>query len=538
MGKGFCYDGWYFLHIYFWNYYPGLEILASIPTDSDRFDEWAQSYKERLDTFLKSDTAKIDKERDRYFKDSDGREFVATRDPRRNTSDGHWHYMIDFDNLTFVVNGRPICSLPFMPIEDIFEGWKPNQSASHSMPYNHRYIFHRWPAKTPPVSVFSYEHVVKAEKEISVDELLDVGECLTPREKLRDSILQVLVGTFLNIYSPGDHLFWLPAFSDRKDIPLKLRRAAASSVFGPIFVYDLEWTYEGPDDALALTWLRADVFLWITNDLSTPESVHREAGASLSEIDKSIKRGTIFGILFSFFDVVLLRATLDGDKWDYKYTTTLPFLPKPLATSMATAGITSVARLSNRPNLWLSCSTSDAFAKCAVVRPVLTQPQRFPTEIWIAIAEFIYSPHSMVSFAAASLQCREVAAEVCRSCRSGWTRFLEPIPIDWDCCPRIEDLRREGATHFHFTTYLLYELGVLRKTTRIKPEFQYGMLLGVDDGGLRVVHLGSHLTGIHRHYPSGKTVARLAYLLKNGFMLWYSFPVDTHRDMSKLDLDK
>jgi hypothetical protein len=104
--------GRYFVYYQHCDSYPscyGVDVLRQIPRNvsKERFEKWARAMQEDLDP------------RYEKMKDADSTDYATNRQPV-NTVFIEWIYEIDFDNLIFHVNARPMFRLDNMPPSKVF----------------------------------------------------------------------------------------------------------------------------------------------------------------------------------------------------------------------------------------------------------------------------------------------------------------------------------------------------------------------------------------------------------------------------------
>ncbi|KZO92083.1 hypothetical protein CALVIDRAFT_504841 [Calocera viscosa TUFC12733] len=496
------YNGVYFIYFYRFDSYPdalGLEALSQIPVKTKAFNKWASAKMKELTEQL----AQHDVRDDESSEEEHGECRIARTRPRNGTSI-EWIYELDFDNLAFHINGRPMFKLDCRPPSAIFEECISTDSYGHmapslTTPYMHRYI----PTLKAKAAEGGDGHSETPAPSIAFDstrqnnstlhELLDIREALTDQETVREAFLQALIGQFLRSYHVGPHIPWLPAFMEREELPPQICNMAYNllqMVFAPFFIRSTH----RPSDHLALKWLRGDIFLWFAADLSSPSSQQKAVDASVRELETCPKQGTIFGILFSVLDVVIVRLDTSGDRKMVAHTAAFPFLPDQYAMSPSTSGITAVARLAAQadPTFMLKAQTS--LAACSVLPPQNVSSQRFPEEVWIDIAEHVYRPKDLVSLACSTQQSRSAVAHVLRNPHVADFRLVQPLEIDWslvqDPTPSLCDADHPINLCDYIPWYLkLYEEYAIRENKEGRVTLCYAAFIAVRSGSPVVVHL-------------------------------------------------
>ncbi|KZT61894.1 hypothetical protein CALCODRAFT_329174 [Calocera cornea HHB12733] len=294
--KVYRYKGWYFVHYNHWDSYPsglGLDILRSIPVDRAAFDMWVRQWRDDLERELE-EQGLGDGGTDVQISDDDGR-YCITRTKPLNDVFIEWVYEIDFDNMIFHVDNRPMFPLKCMPSEDIFEsciGFNHygQRAPDPVTPAEHHYVAHlslpKNQAHAQPRLHSKVAHtLIEHGFNIPIHQLLDTNETLTARDTQRESFLQILVGDYLRSDEAGSHVPWLPSYADREDIPPELCAFALGLLrlaFSPHLSYSS--LVESSAVLLSPLWLRADTFLWIATDLSSPQHIRAALESSLFEV--------------------------------------------------------------------------------------------------------------------------------------------------------------------------------------------------------------------------------------------------------------
>lgn len=144
--KVYRYKGRYFVYYNHCDSYPdclGVEILRQIPRNvsKEQFERWVRAIQENLDA------------RYERMKDSCSNGY-ATDKQTVNTVFIEWIYEIDFDNLIFHVNARPMFCLDNMPPSKIFLKSISYDHFGHTALREHTPVQFRydWRAPPPPLS--------------------------------------------------------------------------------------------------------------------------------------------------------------------------------------------------------------------------------------------------------------------------------------------------------------------------------------------------------------------------------------------------
>ena len=414
----------------------GLQVLNKIPRDDkELFEEWVRSEKERLDRYYEYLGSKSDTDPDGYeLGDEQPKDDLCTP----------WVYEIDLDHLVFHINCLPLFRLDNMPPDNIFLESISYDHFGHmaldkSTPVQYRYNWHMPAPLLSPESLVAYNSCHNRSSTCSVHELLCIPLELSPIERARTTLTEVLVTGCMATSVYARYIRVLESAPDRdyiqEGVPL-LAFSLVNFAVGAPFHSMPPGIIEDPWESI---WIRKDVLVYVTTHLDDKDkdALHAAIGELVHKINaRQDKQGTIYGIVCSLFHCAIVRVDKDVYGSSFAHTPALQFLPSFYATKISTPGIGALSRL--------GCQTSGVeFLEVAATEYDLSfidnkgllatgsVTTRVPVEVWIDVGQYITSPKDLVTLASISPQARTVAADLARyPCVEGF-RLMDivgPIP--------------------------------------------------------------------------------------------------------------
>jgi hypothetical protein len=407
--KVYRHKGRYFVYYDHSDPYPshfGLKVLREIPhrrVSKEKFEEWVRLTREYLD------------EQYEELKNPDTCKYQPV-------GMGGWTYEIDLDNLVFHVDSQPIFRLDNSPPEDVFLKAISFDHFGHRAFHKHTPVEFRydWRAPPPPPlpkSLIAYNSCLNRSSTSFVHELLCIPMALSSIERVRTTLVELLVTRCMTEYGVGHDVRVLESVPDRTHISqsvLKLGLSLVNFAVGPPIPslpcnpYCNAWDF---------TWIRKDVCLRVTTHLDDEENLQASIGDLVHHINTTQhKVGTIYGIVCSIFHCAVVRV----DKGtSFAHTRALQLLPSFYARKVSTPGIEALSRLGCQTSgVEFLTAISEAYnLSCITPELVVTRSMaaKVPVEVWMNVGHFITSPIDLVNLASISPQAMSAAADLARS---------------------------------------------------------------------------------------------------------------------------
>lgn len=491
--KVYRWKGWYFVYykcapdlflyrvlslIFLFSHYDsypsglGLQVLATIPKDSNNFQGWLAGMRQHFDKMIEAhDKGEVDEN-----------EVTITRDPPSLDLFIEWMYEVDLDRLVFHVDSYPLFRLDHLPNNDQFLEWIGFDHYNHraytsSTPAEYRYY---WDAPPPIVADAALElYKPQAARSAAISDLLSVSERMSDKEVVRVQVLQVIIGNLMRIAHMGLLVRELAQVSDHSHLSIRERSLAwylldiaiDPQIFSGERVTQCEFQTQ---------WRRQNLCVHLATHLDDPRNMQAAVAGLVADAMKrsDIPRGIIYGVAFSIFHCVVVRINTQSG-FTFEHSDALQFLPSFYADSPSTPGITALARLGYHSDVeviskvaYSQLSRLDAkglpdslrlikpISRMDVimghVRGVLEPPggghigQLLPREIWEHVALELYDPIDLLTFAWFSAECKSAAENALRYSTIGEYRLVQALDFlkKIDNVGDAEDEYSE-ATHSH-----------------------------------------------------------------------------------------
>jgi hypothetical protein len=393
----------------------GVDVLRQIPRNvsKEQFENWARAMQEDLDPQYKK------------MMDSNLTGYSADWQPV-NTVFIEWIYEIDFDNLIFHVNARPMFRLDNMPPSKVFL-----KSISYDH-FGHTALRENtpvqfccdWGAPPPPPSLESlaaYNSYRNWSSASSMHDLLSVPAALSSIERVRTTFVELLVTRCMAEYSIGQQLRILESVPDRDHIPdcmLKLALSLVNFAVGPPIPSMPCIPLHASHDFI---WIRKDVCLRITTHLDDKDNLRASIGDLVRHINTTQdgEVGTVYGIACSIFHCAVVRVDKDMEGTSFAHAPALQFLPSFFARKISKPGIEALSRLGCQASgVEFLAAISDAYNLPRITHDESSvsssMTAKVPVEVWTRIGDFITSPADLVNLASVSPQAFSAAANLAR----------------------------------------------------------------------------------------------------------------------------
>ena len=328
-----------------------------------------------------------------------------------------WIYTIDFDNLVFCVDSKPLYDLANMPTGEDFVNYigklifqssqeylhySPTQGSDNygvrsftvDTPEQYRYKWRPQPIILDDELLKLYDSCVTSDSPtVPLHNLLGISEDLTALEKVRVSLIEVIIGAIRksseivdliyeiesrqpndwrenfcasivaltgqcvlptkvlgcllsihSLFNDVEHLCILQPFEEAPDKTGDPFEAARPQFVQIPRAMKLDWSSELRS---RLTWLRDRICLLAVSPLEDERSLAVSIGEIVRAIkDDSSRSGTVFGVVFSLTHCSVVRLELGVERGTtLRHTAVLSFLPSSRAIDRSTPGITALARL-------------------------------------------------------------------------------------------------------------------------------------------------------------------------------------------------
>ena len=412
--------GRYYVYYNHFDSYPdglGLQVLHEIPRNvsKEEFEEWVEhTIRHPLQLGNSDGSSKSN--------------FVPDKRPENDDYYIEWFYEIDLDNLVFHVNNQPLFRLDNMPPDDIFLESISYDHFGHRALYEHtpaqyRYDWRAPPPSPLPESLAAYNSCHIRSSTSSVHDLLDVPVALSSIERVRTTLVEVLVAKCMVEGGVGHDVRVLENVPDRDHIPQSMLQLALSFVnfaVGPPIPSLPRTPYDNTCDFI---WIREDVCLRITTHLDDEDNLRASIGDLVHHINTTLgKVGTIYGVACSIFHCAIVRVDKDDLGTSVAHTPAFQFLPSFYARTMFTPGIEALSRLGSQAsgveflNAISDASNRPHFTHLTHEGLLTTDSvvAKVPVEVWTRIGGFITSPADLVTLASVSPQAMSAAVDLTR----------------------------------------------------------------------------------------------------------------------------
>ena len=392
----------------------GPRILQGIPrgVSKEAFEEWVKITGEYVDAQYES------------LKDPNTHlaEYVTDKQPE---SDMVQLYEIDLDNLVFHVDSQPLFRLDNMPPEDVFLTSISFDHFGHRAFHEHtptqfRYNWRAPPPPPSPKSLIAYNSCPDRPSTTSIYELLRTPMALSPIERTRTTLMELLVARCMTGDSVGRDVRVLESAPNRDHISPSMLELALSLVDIAVGPPIPELPYHPPYNPLSNTWdfiwVRKDVCLRITTHLDDEDNLQASIGDLVHYINTTQgKVGTIYGVACSIFHCVVVRVDKDG----VVHTPALQFLPSFYARKISTPGIEALSRLGCQCSgvEFLTTISETYKLPCATHKETLitrSAAAKVPVEVWMNVGHYITLPRDLVNLASISPRAMSAAADLVR----------------------------------------------------------------------------------------------------------------------------
>ncbi|TFY51877.1 hypothetical protein EVG20_g10798 [Dentipellis fragilis] len=283
--------------------------------------------------------------------------FWISKEPERKCSWSPVHiFEIDLNWLTFSIDNIPIFRLDNMPPGPILSNTG-RDTYGHiapklTVPRKHWYAWKTDPPQVDDTLLWEYNRLCGDGPLLPIHELLGVQPPLSPPERVRVRLLEVLINHSLLHHENTRVLRELAKVPSRDQLPLYTAAVLMTMLVSVMDPFPRCWPLPShPEyhydlaDLLQLGFLRSNVCLILWTHLDDDANLHAAAAHLVCEVKRRRPSlGIVYGILFSGSHIVIMRIDLTaGGK--IAHTAALPFLPDNFTTSPSTPGITALGRL-------------------------------------------------------------------------------------------------------------------------------------------------------------------------------------------------
>lgn len=371
--------GWYFAQYNHYDSYPeglGIEVLAEIPTDPEKFLKWLEGMRHYFDELLEEHQDALNK--NGGLREDDGLEI--TRKQPTNDLFIEWVYEIDLDHLVFHIDCAPMYRLDHMPPTDLFlEGISfnvyGNRACGRDVPAEYRFTLDSLPP--PPVENSAqekYHNSVQENAPCTVNALLS----LNTAPALADVIIQERTAYFhICMHAWNEEATELAFLSDAQTMSSKQRSLAfnlaalallpASYMLWELAIAPEEVKGDGEANTVErkvsfvslaeerVWWPRRHICVLIATYLAHEDNRKAAIAQVVEEITKDGREvpDIVYGVVFSVFHCVLVRVD-KRDNGRFTHTDVLSSCPDLFtsgdpSTEQTPAGLEAMIRLGNLP---------------------------------------------------------------------------------------------------------------------------------------------------------------------------------------------
>lgn len=274
-----------------------------------------------------------------------------------------------------------------------------HRAHSVATPEEYRYNWKAAPPIVPQEIIDRYDSTVPKECLVQIHELLGIPQDLSVVESIRSHLLQVIVGCMMRFHSHGRLFRILEKVPSVENIPLELlaigHSLLAVATQPAVYTDKYKPQFDFQNDSRGVTWISGQTCILITTHLDDPNNLK----AAVVQILEAVIGNTgtnplpFYGIIFSFFHCVIVRAERRSDIIQIEQTPVLQFLPSYYTTSPSTPGICAIARFSCLLDVLPSL---DVKQPLEAVNPKIDD---LPPEIWMCIMSHLSSVDDLISFA-------------------------------------------------------------------------------------------------------------------------------------------